>query len=117
MYTYDRKLVEKEIPATVDLRLRETTHAGERRAVRRGYFGTRPELVGEVPPMIRQIGREHDLTMLMVTHQMGFAKEFSDRVSFFCQGRIAEQGQPNELSGTPKNERARQFLHAVLEAG
>jgi polar amino acid transport system ATP-binding protein len=76
-----------------------------------------PELVGEVLQVIRQIGREHDLTMLMVTHQMGFAKEFSDRVCFFYQGKICEQGQPSELFGAPKNERTRQFLHAVLEAG
>jgi polar amino acid transport system ATP-binding protein len=76
-----------------------------------------PELVGEVLQVIRQIGREHDLTMLMVTHQMGFAKEFSDRVCFFYQGKICEQGPPSELFGAPRNERTRQFLHAVLEAG
>ena len=76
-----------------------------------------PELVGEVLEVIRRLGREHDLTMLMVTHQMGFAKEFSDRVCFFHEGKICEQGPPNELFGAPKNERTRQFLHAVLEAG
>jgi polar amino acid transport system ATP-binding protein len=76
-----------------------------------------PELVGEVLQVIRQLGREHDLTMLMVTHQMGFAKEFSDRVCFFYQGKICEQGPPSELFGAPKNERTRQFLRAVLEAG
>jgi polar amino acid transport system ATP-binding protein len=76
-----------------------------------------PELVGEVLEVIRNLGREHDLTMLMVTHQMGFAKEFSDRVCFFHAGKICEQGPPSELFGAPKNERTRQFLHAVLEAG
>jgi polar amino acid transport system ATP-binding protein len=76
-----------------------------------------PELVGEVLEVIRRLGSEHDLTMLMVTHQMGFAKEFSDRVCFFHAGKICEQGPPNELFGAPKNERTRQFLHAVLEAG
>jgi polar amino acid transport system ATP-binding protein len=76
-----------------------------------------PELVGEVLEVIRRLGREHDLTMLMVTHQMGFAKEFSDRVCFFHQGKICEQGPPNELFGAPKNERTQQFLRAVLEAG
>ena len=55
--------------------------------------------------------------MLMVTHQMGFAKEFSDRVCFFYAGKIAEQGPPAELFGNPKNERTRQFLSAVMEAG
>jgi polar amino acid transport system ATP-binding protein len=76
-----------------------------------------PELVGEVLNVIRRLGREHDLTMLMVTHQMGFAKEFSDRVCFFYQGKIAEQGPPAQLFGSPKNERTRQFLSAVMEAG
>lgn len=73
-----------------------------------------PELVGEVLAVIRQLGREHDLTMLMVTHQMGFAREFSDRVCFFHAGRIAEQGAPEQLFGDPRNERTKQFLRAVL---
>ncbi|MBX6321719.1 MAG: ectoine/hydroxyectoine ABC transporter ATP-binding protein EhuA [Rhodospirillaceae bacterium] len=76
-----------------------------------------PELVGEVLNVIRRLGAEHDLTMLMVTHQMGFAREFADRVCFFYQGRIAEEGTPAELFVNPKNERTRQFLRAVLEAG
>ncbi|PKA44654.1 ectoine/hydroxyectoine ABC transporter ATP-binding protein EhuA [Rhizobium sullae] len=76
-----------------------------------------PELVGEVLQVIRKVGTEHDLTMLMVTHQMGFAKEFSDRVCFFYQGKICEQGPPAEIFGNPKNERTRQFLNAVLQAG
>ena len=76
-----------------------------------------PELVGEVLNVIRKLGSEHDLTMLMVTHQMGFAKEFADRVCFFYAGKIAEQGKPEEIFGDPKNERTRQFLSAVLEAG
>jgi polar amino acid transport system ATP-binding protein len=76
-----------------------------------------PELVGEVLNVIRKLGAEHDLTKLMVTHQMGFAKEFADRVCFFYAGRIAEQGSPSELFGAPKNDRTRQFLRAVLEAG
>jgi polar amino acid transport system ATP-binding protein len=76
-----------------------------------------PELVGEVLNVIRQLGAEHNLTMLMVTHQMGFAREFADRVCFFYAGRIAEQGPPDQLFTNPQNERTRQFLSAVLEAG
>ena len=76
-----------------------------------------PELVGEVLDVIRRIGTEHNLTMLMVTHQMGFAKEFADRVCFFCGGKIAEQGRPEKLFGAPEQERTRRFLRAVLEAG
>jgi polar amino acid transport system ATP-binding protein len=75
-----------------------------------------PELCGEVLQVIRKLGREHDLTMLMVTHQMGFAKEFADRVCFFYQGKIAEQGDPKELFSAPKNERTKQFLRAVMDA-
>lgn len=76
-----------------------------------------PEVIGEVLNVIRKLNAEHDLTMLMVTHQMGFAKEISDRVCFFYQGKIAEQGPPDQLFGNPQNERTRQFLHAVLDAG
>jgi polar amino acid transport system ATP-binding protein len=76
-----------------------------------------PELVGEVLQVIRKLGSEHDLTMLMVTHQMGFAREFADRVCFFYQGKICEQGPPDRFFGAPQNERTRQFLNAVLEAG
>jgi polar amino acid transport system ATP-binding protein len=75
-----------------------------------------PELCGEVLQVIRKLGSEHDLTMLMVTHQMGFAKEFADRVCFFYQGKICEEGPPDRLFGAPQNERTRQFLSAVLEA-
>jgi polar amino acid transport system ATP-binding protein len=75
-----------------------------------------PELCGEVLQVIRKLGSEHDLTMLMVTHQMGFAKEFADRVCFFYKGKICEQGVPQELFVAPKNERTQQFLRAVLEA-
>jgi polar amino acid transport system ATP-binding protein len=76
-----------------------------------------PELVGEVLQVIRRLAKEHDLTMLMVTHQMGFAREFADRICFFYQGKIAEQGAPDQFFSTPRNERTRQFLRAVLEAG
>ena len=76
-----------------------------------------PEVIGEVTTVIRKLVTEHNLTMLMVTHQMGFAKEFSDRVCFFYGGKIAEQGPPEQLFGDPQEERTRQFLSAVLEAG
>jgi polar amino acid transport system ATP-binding protein len=75
-----------------------------------------PELVGEVLNVIRKLGAEHDLTMLMVTHQMGFAKEFADRVCFFYGGKIAEEGPPERIFGSPESERTQQFLSAVLES-
>src|SRR5690606_13400828 len=75
-----------------------------------------PELCGDVLSVIRTLGSEHNLTMLMVTHQMGFAREFADRVCFFHQGCIHEQGTPDQLFGSPQQERTRAFLSAVNEA-
>jgi ABC-type polar amino acid transport system, ATPase component len=75
-----------------------------------------PEVVGEVLNVIRSLNKEHNLTMIMVTHQMGFAREISDRVCFFNDGKIFEQGPPEQLFGDPKNDRTKQFLHAVLDA-
>jgi polar amino acid transport system ATP-binding protein len=75
-----------------------------------------PELCGEVLNVIRRLGSEHNLTMLMVTHQMGFAREFADRVCFFSQGKIIEQGQPQQFFAAPQHERTQQFLRAVREA-
>ncbi|MFT7117028.1 MAG: polar amino acid transport system ATP-binding protein [Rhodoferax sp.] len=75
-----------------------------------------PELCGEVLNVIRRLGSEHNLTMLMVTHQMGFAREFADRVCFFSEGKIAEQGTPQEIFGAPQNERTQAFLSAVMDA-
>jgi polar amino acid transport system ATP-binding protein len=76
-----------------------------------------PEVIGEVLNVIRALASEHSLTMLMVTHQMGFAREISDRVCFFYEGNIAEQGPPDQIFGNAENERTRQFLSAVLDAG
>jgi ectoine/hydroxyectoine ABC transporter ATP-binding protein len=75
-----------------------------------------PEVIGEVTNVIRRLSGEHNLTMLMVTHQMGFAKEISDRVCFFHGGRIEEQGPPEQIFGDPLSPRTKQFLSAVLEA-
>ncbi|WP_181816887.1 ectoine/hydroxyectoine ABC transporter ATP-binding protein EhuA [Grimontia hollisae] len=75
-----------------------------------------PEVIGEVTSVIKDLVSEHNLTMLMVTHQMGFAREISDRVCFFYGGKIEEQGTPEELFGNPKQPRTQQFLSAVNEA-
>ena len=75
-----------------------------------------PEVIGEVTNVIRDLVNKHNLTMLMVTHQMGFAKDISDRVCFFYDGQIEEQGSPEDLFGNPQRERTQQFLSAVKEA-
>ena len=73
-----------------------------------------PQLVGEVQSVIRDLAQEHDLTMIMVTHEMRFAREISDRVCFFDRGRIVEEGHPAQIFSQPAQARTREFLSAVL---
>jgi len=75
-----------------------------------------PEVTGEVTGVIRKLATEHNLTMLMVTHQMEFARDISDRICFFCDGRIEEEAPPAEFFAAPRSERTRQFLSAVRAA-
>lgn len=72
-----------------------------------------PEMVGEVLDLIRQLAEE-GMTMVIVTHEMGFAREVADRILFMADGIIAEQGTPAELFDNPQNPRTQQFLKAVL---
>ncbi len=69
-----------------------------------------PELVGEVLGVIQKLAEEHDLTILLVTHEMQFAKEVSDRVCFFDKGVIVESGPPEELFTHPQQARTQEFL-------
>ena len=72
-----------------------------------------PEMVGEVLDLIKELAAE-GMTMLIVTHEMGFAREVSDRVLFMDGGVIAEEAPPAELFGNPQNERTKEFLSKVL---
>lgn len=72
-----------------------------------------PELVGEVLSVMKQLAEE-GMTMIVVTHEMGFAREVADRVVFMESGAIVEEGSPEEIFGAPKNERLQQFLKSVL---
>lgn len=72
-----------------------------------------PELVGEVLAVMRDLA-EQGMTMLCVTHEMGFAKEVADRVVFMADGMILEEGKPKELFGNPKHEQLKSFLKNVL---
>jgi polar amino acid transport system ATP-binding protein len=76
-----------------------------------------PELVEEVLNVLRQIGHSTDMTMLLVTHAMSFAHEFSDRVVFLDGGRIVEEAHPDEFFSEPKQERTRAFLRKILASG
>jgi polar amino acid transport system ATP-binding protein len=75
-----------------------------------------PELVGEVLDVVREL-KANGMTMLLATHEMGFAREISDRVCFLDGGRILEQAPPDELFSDPREERTRQFLQRVIDAG
>jgi len=72
-----------------------------------------PEMVGEVLNVMKDLAKE-GMTMVVVTHEMGFAREVADRVLFMDEGIIMEQGTPEELFSNPQNERTRSFLSKVL---
>lgn len=72
-----------------------------------------PELTGEVLAVIKELAAEH-MTMLIVTHEMGFAKEVASEVVFMDEGRILERGTPQELLVNPKENRIRLFLNKLL---
>ena len=72
-----------------------------------------PEMVGEVLDVMKALAKE-GMTMVIVTHEMGFAKEVGDRVFFIDQGIILEEGTPDEIFNHPKNQRTQDFLSKVL---
>ncbi len=76
-----------------------------------------PELVEEVLNVMRRLAEEQDLTMLIVTHQMYFAGEIADRISFFDGGKIVEEGPPEELLYHPQEERTQAFLKSFTQNG
>lgn len=73
-----------------------------------------PELVGEVLAVMRDLAQTAGITMVVVTHEMGFAREMGDRILFMDAGRIVEQGTPAEVLDAPRNDRTKAFLAAVL---
>jgi polar amino acid transport system ATP-binding protein len=75
-----------------------------------------PELVAEVLDVIRELARG-GMTMLIATHEMGFARDIANRVCFLDGGQILEQGNPGEMFSAPKEARTQQFLQRILEAG
>ena len=74
-----------------------------------------PELVGEVLVVMRDLAREHGMTMLVVTHEMQFAREVGDRLVFMDAGRIVEEGVPADVLDQPREERTRRFLRRSLQ--
>ena len=72
-----------------------------------------PEMVNEVLAVMQQLA-EDGMTMVVVTHEMGFARRVAHRVLFLDQGQLVEQGPPDQVFGAPREERTRQFLSKVL---
>ena len=72
-----------------------------------------PEMVGEVLDVMKELARS-GMTMVCVTHEMGFAREVADRVLFMDEGKILEEGTPQEIFGNPKEQRTKDFLNKVL---
>ena len=72
-----------------------------------------PEMVGEVLNVMKQLAKD-GMTMVVVTHEMGFAKEVGSRIIFMDNGKIIEKGEPNEIFFNPKNSRTREFLSKIL---
>ncbi len=72
-----------------------------------------PEMVGEVLDVMKNLAKE-GMTMVVVTHEMGFAKDVADRILFMCDGKIMEEGTPEEFFTNPKDPRAQQFLKSIL---
>ncbi len=75
-----------------------------------------PELVGEVLAMLRDLKSE-GMTMLVATHEMGFARQVADEVCFLDGGRVLERGSPGQVLGEPREERTQQFLRRIIQAG
>ncbi|MFD0710369.1 ectoine/hydroxyectoine ABC transporter ATP-binding protein EhuA [Paenibacillus sp. GCM10027626] len=73
-----------------------------------------PELVGEVLDVIKEIAAESEMAMMLITHEMEFARDVADRVIFGADGLIVEQGHPQQIFGNPQSERLQQFLHRFL---
>ena len=74
-----------------------------------------PEITGEVLNVMKKLAEQHT-TMIVVTHEMGFAKEVADRVLFMDQGKVVEEGPPEQIFGAPKSERLISFLSSMLRA-
>jgi polar amino acid transport system ATP-binding protein len=75
-----------------------------------------PELVSEVLNIVRELASE-GMTMLLATHEMGFARDISSKVCFLDGGVICEEGPPEQIFGDPQNDRTRIFLKRIIEAG
>ncbi|MCY1309063.1 Glutamine transport ATP-binding protein GlnQ [compost metagenome] len=75
-----------------------------------------PELVSEVLDIVRDLAKK-GMTMVLATHEMGFAREVADKVCFLQSGKVYEEGPPSQIFGNPQGERTQTFLKRIIEAG
>ena len=73
-----------------------------------------PEMIGEVLDVMRELARSRGMTMIVVTHEMGFAREVADRMVFMADGTIVEEDGADEFFSNPREERTKQFLSRIL---
>jgi general L-amino acid transport system ATP-binding protein len=73
-----------------------------------------PEMISEVLDVMKSLALEHGMTMICVTHEMGFARAVADRMVFFDDGVIVEEGPPAQIFGAPEHDRTKQFLSQIL---
>jgi len=93
---------------------RELTAKNKTKLVRETTSALDPETIQEVLDVMVRLAHEKNITMVVVTHEMGFARQVADRVVFMADGQILEEGTPEHFFTNPKNERVRQFLGKII---
>lgn len=93
---------------------RELTAKNKTKLVREPTSALDPETIQEVLDVMVRLAHEKNITMVVVTHEMGFARQVADRVVFMADGQILEEGTPEHFFTNPKNERVRQFLGKII---
>jgi polar amino acid transport system ATP-binding protein len=76
-----------------------------------------PQLVSEVLTLVRELSERDGMTMILATHEMSFAREVASKICFLDDGQILEEGPPEQIFSEPREERTRQFLSRIIEAG
>ena len=92
----------------------ELTAKNKIKLVRETTSALDPETIQEVLDVMVRLAHEKNITMVVVTHEMGFARQVADRVVFMADGQILEEGTPEHFFTNPKNERVRQFLGKII---
>ena len=106
--------LEEPISGHVYIDGQELTSKNKTKLVRETTSALDPETIQEVLDVMVRLAHEKNITMVVVTHEMGFARQVADRVVFMADGQILEEGTPEHFFTNPKNERVRQFLGKII---